>query len=282
MKQSRMRRIIYTCLLSISGIWLLGCEEVTQSSELPEMPKNTNYTTTADTTESNTEITTTTTTPTEIPASCLIADVPFQTQNGFLPTGCELISAMMLLHYYDIPVSIDEIVAHTPAQYPEKIGTEVYAPHPSRAFIGSPKDSTSFGCYAPVIVDMLSQFLPDTLQAVDTTGAELRTLAETYLPYKQPILVWATIGMQESYQAIGWYLLDDDGTPTDEWYYWTAREHCLVLVGYNENYYFFNDPNQDGAPTPYARELVETRFAELGKMSVVVTSANERNVATPE
>ncbi len=266
---------IAICSAFASTLLLSGClETVPESTELPEMPKNTDYTTLATTTDPVTTTTTTTTTAV-IPDAMVLKNVPFQTQNGMLPTGCELVSALMMLQYHDVNVDIDAVVANTNSVYPEKIERNVYAPHPTKAFIGSPDDPTSFGCYPPVITDMMSSLLPDSLEAVETTGTDLKELAETYLPQGLPVLVWATIDMQETYEEIGWYLLDENNQPTDEWFYWKAREHCLLLIGYNENYYFFHDPLADAAPTPYDRALVEERFASLGKMSAVVRPAQK-------
>lgn len=212
----------------------------------------------------------TTAPPVPAPAACSV-EVPFTSQNGLLPTGCELVSAKMLLDYYtgsDVP--IDAVIENTVCQYPETKNGVTCAPHPSKAFVGSPTDDSSFGCYAPVIVDTMNKLLPDIYTAVDTSGTELQTLAETWLPQGRPVLVWATISMLESFPSIGWYLTDENGEPTEKYYEWLANEHCLVLVGYDSENYYFNDPLKSTAPTAYPRALTEQRFEELGKQSVVV------------
>ena len=60
-----------------------------------------------------------------------------------------------------------------------------------------------------------------------------------------------------------WYL--PDGTK----YVWTANEHCLLLVGYDELYYYFNDP-YNGACVKYKKHLCEKPFIELGCQSLVI------------
>jgi uncharacterized protein YvpB len=47
-------------------------------------------------------------------------------------------------------------------------------------------------------------------------------------------------------------------------------EHCLVLVGYDDNNYYFNDPYKNHGVIPYEKKLVNQRFLELGKQSVVI------------
>ncbi len=208
--------------------------------------------------------------PMENPPASVMLDVPYYSQKGLLPTGCELVSAKMLMEYYDVVLDINTIVDNTTSMYPKGIDGRSYAPTPYEAFIGSPRDETSFGCFPPVIVEMMNKLLPEQYTAIDTTGTELSDLAETYLTRDIPVLVWATISMLETYPGISWYLFDENGNTTDEIYYWPANEHCLVLVGYDSQNYYFNDPYGGRGLVSFSRALVETRFADIGKFSVVV------------
>ncbi|MBQ7012827.1 MAG: C39 family peptidase [Oscillospiraceae bacterium] len=207
--------------------------------------------------------------PTEPPESVEI-NVPYISQKGLLPTGCELVSALMLLQFYDCDVTIDEVVEATPSQYPVTKEGKACGPHPEDAFIGSPYDETSFGCFAPVITDMMNSFLPEDLKAKDISGMDLDEIAQKYLPEGKPVLVWGTINMMESFENLGWYLEDENGNPTDEWYDWRANEHCMVLVGYDETYYYVNDPYGSKGTVSYKRSLMEQRYEEIGGYAVVV------------
>lgn len=204
------------------------------------------------------------------PKEFFLSSVPFQSQIGLAPTGCEMVCAMMALHYRGVDISFNEIAENANCVYPRQIGGRCYAPHPKDAFIGSPFDMTSFGCYAPPIVSVLNSFLPDGISAYDTTGTALAELAETELPAGNPVLVWATMNMAESYEEIGWYLLDENGNPTDTWFFWKANEHCLVLIGYDEENYYFHDPLCSQGNVAYPKDLVERRYEEIGKYSIVV------------
>ena len=51
---------------------------------------------------------------------------------------------------------------------------------------------------------------------------------------------------------------------------WNGNEHCLVLVGYDADRYFFNDPYKNHGLIGYDRKTVEQRFLEQGSQSVVV------------
>lgn len=206
----------------------------------------------------------------DVPGTCILEDVPLYSQEGIAPTGCELVSAMMVLEYYGAPYELEEIVDAVPCVWPEVIDGYVYAPHPERAFIGSPWTESSYGCYAPVVTDMLNKLLPEDCVAYETTGTELATLASVYIPQGKPVLVWETISMLEHFDWGGWYLLDEDGNPTDEWYDWQANEHCMVLVGYDESSYYFNDPYGSHGFIAYDKWLAEERFNSMGQYSIVV------------
>ena len=262
---SRRNPIFRISMVCAAASMLCGCYETIDSSEFPDYLASP-----AISTEPIQTTVTSTTEPLPAPKSYTIPDVAFTTQKGLLPTGCELVSSLMLLRYLNFDITIDDVVAHTRAKYPDTVDGIVCAPHPSEAFIGSPSDPTSFGCFPPVIQNMLESIVSDQYEVIDTTGTDLQTLVETYIPQNIPVLVWATGNMEESYRQIGWYLTDENGKPSDNWYVWPAREHCLLLIGYDEENYIFNDPMQESAPTLYERKLVEKRNKELDRMSVVV------------
>lgn len=220
-------------------------------------------------TENSSSTTTTATTPAAPPDSVML-EVPYYSQNGVLPTGCELFSARMVLDYYGVKPSLADIIDNTYAKYTYMADGKNYGHHPNDAFIGSPYDETSFGCFPPVMSKMMNHFLPAGKTAVPLEGESLAELAESNLPNGDPVMVWATMYMKETYEAIGWNLLDAEGNQTDEWYFWPAREHCLVLVGYDAEKYYFNDPMQNSTVVSWSRELVEQRYADMGSRALVV------------
>ncbi len=54
---------------------------------------------------------------------------------------------------------------------------------------------------------------------------------------------------------------------------WRYNEHCLVLVGYTDKCYVFNDPLSQ-KNTYYDKKTVEKRFEEMGKMAVTIVPVN--------
>jgi len=273
---STAKRIMLYCsllllLAALTAVFFhLGQQEPAQPMSDTAAPTTAAAQPPAETTQPPTPETQPPTFPTVAVPDSILLDVPYISQKNLLPTGCELVSAMMVLKYYGTDVSINDIVDNTFCDFPATINGRNCGYHPSDAFAGNPWDASSFGCYPPVVVEMMNKLLPASRRAVDVSGMELSALAETFLPREIPVLVWATIAMVETYPSIGWYLLDENGEPTDTWFEWPANEHCLVLVGYDSTRYYFNDPYNGYGLVSYPRERVETRYAEMGKMAAVV------------
>ena len=61
-------------------------------------------------------------------------------------------------------------------------------------------------------------------------------------------------------------MLEDDTV-----FQWRSNEHCMLLVGYDEDILYFNDPmNSKNSPVPYNKELVLKRHKEQYEMAVLV------------
>ena len=160
-------------------------------------------------------------------------DVPYIDQSKLYPTGCESVSTVMLLRFLGIDITVDEFIE----KYLEKKSFEerdgqVYGPDPHRYFCGSPYDDESFGCYAPVIREALEKII----------GAEYT------------VIYWACINMRDPIVGPQWKLLD-----TGETFTWISNEHCMLLVGYDEDSYYFNDPYENNGCIRYPKTVVEDR-----------------------
>lgn len=194
--------------------------------------------------------------------------VPYINQSTSYPTGCEIVSATMLLQYFSYTVSVDTMIR----QYLDtsditKKDDSVYSGDPNKAFIGTPYSVYSYGCYAPVITTSLNRVLKNGQAAINTTGTALPELVTKYVENNIPIIIWASIDMKETHQTAAWVNMESGETV-----YWPSGEHCLVLVGYDEDNYYFNDPYKNKGIVKYQKEIVEKRFHELNEQSVVITS----------
>lgn len=194
--------------------------------------------------------------------------VPYIDQSERWPTGCESVSAVMALNYLGVGISPDDFIdgCLDTAGF-ETRGGVLYGPDPNEAFVGSPYDADSFGCYAPVIKKALKKALPDGYVVDDLTGAPMETLVRDYIDRDIPVIFWATINMLDPYDGSSWTL--DSG----EKFTWRCNEHCLLLVGYDDDNYIFSDPWDNRGVTRIEKALAEKRHGEMYSMALAALAA---------
>lgn len=187
-------------------------------------------------------------------------------QNDGYPTGCESVSAVILLKYYGIEISVTNFIYNylDISQLSEKNGT-IVGPSPNEYYIGDPTSTSGYGCYAPVIINALRKMLPDTLAYSNTTGKSLEELCKVYIDNDIPVLVWATIGMRPVSNGKSWTI-----ESTGETFTWPAGEHCMVLVGYDDTHYYFNDPYNNNGLVAYDKNTCVSAYKALNNQSVVI------------
>ena len=211
-----------------------------------------------------------------------IISVPYIDQTEKWPTGCESVSAVMCLQYWGFDITVDELVE----KYLEKVAFEkrngeLYGADPRKQFAGSPYDPDSFGCYAPVIVKVLQKATGDfvdseteSVMVKDLTGVSMTSIVEDYIDRNVPVILWASIDLKETIVGPEWKLLD-----SGEVFTWISNEHCMLLVGYDEEHYYFNDPWHNHGVIGYEKELVEKRHAEQYEMAVVMEVQKKNDVS---
>lgn len=254
-------------------------------------------------------------------------EVPYIDQSVRYPTGCESVSAVMLLQHLGYRLGVDEFIEGYLRQVPfERRDGELWGADPRKDFCGSPYEEDGFGCYAPVIARALERVfseetpaVPENLppdvkpecmrrhgpegiqaekslrqdgqqpekhsreecrgartiqipdenagkyRAVDETGAPMEVLLREYIDRGMPVIFWACINMRAPIRGPQWRLYGSGETFT-----WISNEHCMLLVGYDEEGYYFNDPYGNNGVVRYPRGLTEERHAAQYKMAVGV------------
>lgn len=194
--------------------------------------------------------------------------------------GCEAVSATMTLQYYGCDITWRDFTDNYLIKRPwrtDETGKR-FGPDPFAAYPGDPyKDSgpnCGFGCYAPCLAKSMNAVLPqDKYVAVVTTGLKLVDLLPNYIDKGDPVVIWATMDMLPARLTRSWeidYVDENSKFRLGDQFTWNGNEHCLVLVGYDAERYFFNDPYKNHGLIGYPRALVEQRFLEQGSQSVVV------------
>ena len=197
-----------------------------------------------------------------------IIHAPYIDQTNDYPTGCESVSAVMLLQYLGICITVDEFIEkYLKKEAMQEREGRLYGPNPFRCFAGSPYDKDSFGCYPPVIVQALNQAFLQThanFEAVDITGMPMREICLRFLDRDMAVVFWASIDFRETVAGPDWQL--EDGSL----FTWISNEHCMLLTGYDEENYYFNDPWQNHGCIACPKELAEKRHKEQREMAAAV------------
>lgn len=175
------------------------------------------------------------------------------------PTGCESASLYILLKYYDVDVTMDQIVdSIKKGSLPYKIEDEIYGGNPEEEFVGDPRDDESYGVYNKPIAEVAEKFKPG-VQNVE--GLELEQVLEL-VSQNRPVMVWTTIGNLPSRISSIWIY-----RPTGEKIYWKENEHAVVIIGYNNKQIIVSDP-YNGKITRYYRETFKQNYNYMGKKAV--------------
>ena len=196
-----------------------------------------------------------------------IIDVPYISQVGILPNGCEAVCAVMLLHYNNFTIDPVSFVD----TYLEK--SEVYikwgcrfGPNPKEAYAGDPKsDKSGWGCFAPVIIKALNNYLDGHMFAKNLTGLTLDELTQQYILNDIPVAVWVTQEMIEIESLYQWQSYDKKQT-----FLYPVHEHCMVLTGFDNKYYYFNDPLDENNYVKYEKEIAQKCYNSMGRQAVAL------------
>lgn len=192
--------------------------------------------------------------------------VPYIDQSAKYPTGCESVSAVMLLQYLGYEITVDEFIGNClECRCMELRDGILWGPDPNETFCGNPYDEESYGIYAKGLQKALERAAGDKYCFIDETGTPMQELLERYIGQDIPVVFWACINMRKEIPGPEWKLLDT-GAP----FLWTSNEHCMLLVGYDEENYYFNDPYDNNGVIGYSRKLVEKRHAAQNSMALGV------------
>ena len=112
----------------------------------------------------------------------------------------------------------------------------------------------------------LQQNMKDRMQQFEDGGLRLLKKGQKGMP----VVFWATLDFQPVPEKRDHWLLADG---TD--FAWKCNEHCLLLVGYDDENYWFNDPWHDHGVCPQPKQLVEDCHAAQGLFAVTLRPKGE-------
>lgn len=211
---------------------------------------------------------------TALPTSYKISGVPVISQNT-LKAGCEIYACTMLLQYWNFDIDemtfADNFLITSPVFY--GYGGELYGPDMNCAYAGDVY--TGYGINAPAMAKCMNNYIKTTdskLQAYPLSGVPLEELCEKYILDDKPVMCWETTYMDEPYVKTTWivdYVDENARYKKGDTESWMQNEHCMVLVGFDEENYYFCD-SVSGKLTAYGKEVSEERYSQIGMQAIVV------------
>lgn len=206
----------------------------------------------------------TSTIPLVLPVAAML-DAPVYSQYPELYNGCEVTSLAMLLNYYGIEKSKLELALEvekdpTPVQLAAD-GSIRYWGNPNTGFVGDVTGkSMGFGIFHGPLLKLMEQYIPS---GVDLTGASFQ-LIEQQVASGFPVVVWTTNDFAEPQSWIVW---DTPLGPIQT----TMKEHAVLVVGYDEDHVYVNDPMTGKAKTRVEKERFIKAWEAMGKQAISYT-----------
>ena len=194
-------------------------------------------------------------------------DAPVVLQYPELPNGCELTTLAMMLQFYGINKGKMELLPEmnrdtTPFRTGPD-GTIEYWGNPNTGFVGDITGKhKGFGIYHAGLFGLLQSYIPT---ATDMTRSSFEEL-ERQVSDGIPVLVWTTIRytVPSDRQWVTW---DSPLGPIRT----TFQEHTVLLVGYDEDYVYVNDPLKAEKKHRVEKKQFIASWEAMGKQALSYT-----------
>lgn len=175
------------------------------------------------------------------------------------PNGCESVALYILLQYYQVEVSVEEIVEALPkGSSPYYKNGVLYGGNPEREFVGDPRLYTGYGVFEGPIIEVANRFKEGI---INYTGHSLDEILEL-VKDDHPVQVWVSINLEDTEVCVSW--LDE---VTEENIDWICDLHSLVIIGYDYKSIITSDP-YTGEIEIYDRQQFEKMYLLFGKRAI--------------
>lgn len=191
-----------------------------------------------------------------------LIDAPIIGQMPQLYNGCEVTSLAMLLQYAGI--NVDKMTLAK--QVKKDITSIAFGENRSIVQWGDPEEGfvgditgrkIGYGVYTKPIVSLMEQYLSGRVR--DLTGDTRETL-EKYINIERPVIVWVTVDFG-SPKFITWM---KNGMKIKA----SFDEHAVLLVGYDEDNYYINNPYNDVKNQKIDKDAFTDVWEAMGSMAV--------------
>jgi len=184
---------------------------------------------------------------------------PLINQYPKYPTGCESVALTMLLQYYGISVTADDVIYHLKkGNLPYLENSKLYGGNPEIEFIGNPYSSSSYGVYEKPIANVANIYKNGIQIKNNFPFSEVVSIVKN----GTPVMVWTSMGLSLPYISKNWIY-----KPTMETIYWKSGEHAVVIVDATDTNITIADPI-GGTFKVYSYSLFEQRYNYFGKKAL--------------
>ena len=190
----------------------------------------------------------------------LIENFPVQNQFPDYPVGCESVALYTLLKYYNIDVTIEDIVNNLKkGERPHYESEIMYGGDPEIEFLGDPRDVYSYGVYEKPIEEVANKFKSGIKNISGTSFDDiLKLIKKGY-----PVQVWSSINcLEPKYANYTWI----DRRTNDE-IKWKQPFHSLVVIGYSNDKVVVSDPDS-GSIREFDKQQFEKAYNFFGKRAL--------------
>lgn len=178
------------------------------------------------------------------------------------PNGCEAASAVMLLNYYGIDITLENFVDdYLPTSEVYKKNGVRYGPDPALYYAGDPRsEQGGWGCYEPVIERTLDKIIDAKIfHTINLTNTELPDLLT-----QLPVIIWITTDYSVADDLYQWSSYDKTKS-----YTYSKKTHAVLLIGYDNNNYYINDPLKDEV-VKVEKKTLEKSYDSMGRQAVTI------------
>ncbi|MBJ8053121.1 C39 family peptidase [Bacillus cereus] len=197
----------------------------------------------------------------EMKESAMITEVPFIRQLPELPRGCEVTSLAMLLQHKGVQVDKMQLASEihrVPFKQNDLHG------NPYEGFVGNiyTKAEPGYGVYNQPIFNLAEKYIPEKL--INLTGRDVQDL---YKVISSDSPVWVIINT--TFKPLAESSFETWNTSSGKVKI-TYYEHSVVVIGYDQNFVYVNDPLANNPRKAVPRAEFEKAWEQMGKQAITI------------
>ncbi|UYW71641.1 C39 family peptidase [Bacillus cereus] len=189
----------------------------------------------------------------------ILSNVPFIQQLPELDRGCEVTSLAMMLQYAGI--TVDKMKLANEIKKVDFMNDGVRG-NPNEGFVGNiyTFSESGYGVYHGPLFQLAKKYLPN--KAVDLTGKSIEEMYNSVKAGRPVVMITnATFAPLDEDEFTTWETNSGDVSIT-------YNEHCVVLIGYDQESVYIRDPLKDSLDVKVPREKFEQAWVQMGSQAI--------------